>query len=286
MWQVAAATSAKRDTGISRRAWAVTTASAIRTEHAVTNAIPGQVNAIAKLVSAGATAMNAPRASLASAQTDVNDVPHVLQRVRCVIRSTGVAYVPSSHAVWPVHSVCPAPGAGRHVWAVVSASAITLVRLDNIVPRLADSVSAARATQVELATAAPLVTSAIPSVVAVVATQQVPLCALMVLLPATPTVSARASHSWSVSSATRACRAPLVCRPSIPKVAHVAFASAEQRSASRVNSRGAIYACRRHAISVCNYCDPSTCRAENTSTSWSFRWPAACHIARMQKYSA
>lgn len=134
---------------------------------------------------------------MALAPMDVNDVPHVLQRVRCVILSTDVAFVLNSRAAWPVHSVCPAPGAGRHVWAVVSANAIISVQLVSFVHRLADSVSVARATQVAPATAVLLDTLAIQSADAAAATQQVPLCEPTGSSPATPTVSARASRSWS-----------------------------------------------------------------------------------------
>lgn len=48
MWQVVAVTSAKQDTGILRRVWAVTIASAIRMAHAVMSAILGRVNVIVK----------------------------------------------------------------------------------------------------------------------------------------------------------------------------------------------------------------------------------------------
>lgn len=197
MWQVAAVTSVKRDTGISRRVWDVTIASAIHTVHAVMSAIPGRVNVIVKSVSADVTVTSAPRASMALAPMDVNAVPHVRQRVRCVIRSMDVAFVQSSHAAWPVHSVCLGPGVGRRVWAVVSANAITSVRLVSFVHRLADSVSVARDIQVAPATVVPSATSAIRSVVDAVATQQVRLCEPMVSSPATPMVSARASRSWS-----------------------------------------------------------------------------------------
>lgn len=124
--------------------------------------------------------MSAQRASLGSAQRDVNAVLHAPQRVRCVIHLMVDAFVPNSHEVWAVLSVYPAHGAGKPVSAVVNATVTILAPLANTVLLLEASANAVRATRVALVTVVPLATSDIPSADAVAVIQQAPLCVPMV----------------------------------------------------------------------------------------------------------
>lgn len=229
--------------------------------------------------------MNAPKASMALARMAVKGVKHAQQRARSVIRLMAAAYAPSIRVAWAVGNVCPAPGAGRHVWAVANANAITSAPLANNVPQWEVNASAVRATRDVIATAVPLATSAIRSAGAAAAMQLVPLHGQTDSLLVTRTVNASANHSWWASSAIPACRAHLAYLHSIPRAALAASASDAPPSASRVHFPGATYACRRLEISASNNYAHNTCPTETLSTLWWCKWRAASPIARMRKYS-
>lgn len=125
-------TNVKLVIGISPKMLAVTTVAVTPQAQGVMNVIPGPDNVIVKLEWVASDVMNVPMDSLASPRMDVNVVPPVRVRVKCVIPSMAVVSVLRSAVVWVAVNVLAVHGVGNLGWVVVNASVIVWVQLASI----------------------------------------------------------------------------------------------------------------------------------------------------------